>query len=810
MLRFGRDRSDRRRVRQVAIAMGLMALFAAGMAQAQSWVDDFGSYTPGAFPSPPWTNSGNTQASVEAGSGVGGSQSLKLYGVLGGCWGALAHRPVAVTPPYTIQVSIKNGAEPLSGCHPLYGNVNLNTGSSWTTDERALLVFDSADPATGKRYIRGDWGGTPPGVDINLGEYAPDTWYTVKMHYERVNAQTVRISYWIDNVFKGGWDVPALAYEDNLTYLSLQSAEGSAWFDNVSVSPSAAPTQAAGRIVVANDDWVLSNTGFAAPNDPSTFATNVAAWFTGGRPGKFHAYSDHFGLTGGSLAAAMTAGGHTWTTGTASFNFDLATLRQYDGIFLLVAPADNQVLIDYVEAGGNVYLAYSGDGSRLDEQYNPFVNHFGLGLGTINNGIVGNVATNDSHSIFAGVDHLYNVNGSDIVDLAPDDPRQGILVSQNGHGLYAVYDGRTGVFSAPDLAGTWRWHIFQDFTAANGPLWGLCTVTVGATGTVTSGSCTNNLDVTASVTSGALALNSTGEVTGSLALSNGFNPTILGTLDPSKTIMAQVSNPAGSPSLVIGIKVRNGMSAVPGDFNADRLPDLLWQHATSGDVYLWAMDGMSHTGGTYLARGMAPWKVVGTPDLTADGQPDLLWQHATSGDVYLWPMNGTTQAGGTYLARNMGPWKVVATGDLCGGDGKPDLLWQHETTGDVYCWCMTGTTMTSGTYLAQGMGLWKVVATADLNGDGKADLVWQHATSGDVYIWFMNGTTQIGGAYLASGLGSWKVVATADLNGDGKPDLLWQDSATSDVYVWFLNGTTVTSGAYVAQGMEPWKVVGPR
>jgi hypothetical protein len=197
-------------------------------------------------------------------------------------------------------------------------------------------------------------------------------------------------------------------------------------------------------------------------------------------------------------------------------------------------------------------------------------------------------------------------------------------------------------------------------------------------------------------------------------------------------------------------------------------------------------------------------------DFTGDGKPDLLWQHATTGDVYLWTMNGTTQTGGTYLAQGMGPWKVVATGDFCGTDGKTDLVWQHDTSGEVYLWCMNGTTVTSGTYLAQGMGAWKVVGAADLTGDGKPDLLWQHATSGDVYLWTMNGTTPTSGTFLAQGMGSWKVVAIGDFTGDGKPDLLWQHATSGDVYLWTMNGTTMTSGSFLSQGMGPWKVVGPK
>jgi hypothetical protein len=46
-------------------------------------------------------------------------------------------------------------------------------------------------------------------------------------------------------------------------------------------------------------------------------------------------------------------------------------------------------------------------------------------------------------------------------------------------------------------------------------------------------------------------------------------------------------------------------------------------------------------------------------DLNGDGKPDVLWQHATSGDVYVWFLNGTTATSGAYLAQGMGPWKVV-------------------------------------------------------------------------------------------------------------------------------------------------------
>ena len=206
-----------------------------------------------------------------------------------------------------------------------------------------------------------------------------------------------------------------------------------------------APAEA-GRIVVANDEWTLSDTGFASAADTDTFVLNVASWFTGGGAGTFHAYSTNFGLTGGSLAATMGGGGHAWTTGTG-ITWDLPTLLNYDAIFLAGnSMPDATVLVNYVNAGGNVYVAAGTGGccfaSAAAEaaHWNTLLNTFGLGFTSPYNGIAGNIATASTHPIFSGVSALYQNNGNSILDLNPGDPRNQVLVSAFGQGQYAVYD----------------------------------------------------------------------------------------------------------------------------------------------------------------------------------------------------------------------------------------------------------------------------------------------------------------------------------------------------------------------------------
>lgn len=204
-----------------------------------------------------------------------------------------------------------------------------------------------------------------------------------------------------------------------------------------------ASAAAQGRIVVAHDEWTLSNQGFADAPDTGQFARNVADWFTGGQPGSFRVWSNDFGLTGSMLAQTMTGAGHAWSISTTG-TFDLATLSQYDGLFLgiYLSNIDANVLTQYVQGGGNVYLcAGSGGAANAANAFNPFLANFGLAYAGIYNGLGGLHATSSAHPIFAGVAALIDNNGNSVALTANPPAGAGVLVSFNGQGLYAAYDG---------------------------------------------------------------------------------------------------------------------------------------------------------------------------------------------------------------------------------------------------------------------------------------------------------------------------------------------------------------------------------
>lgn len=188
------------------------------------WREDFESYEINKFPST-WIKDGNasdvSNNYVTDVTSSEGSKSLKLYGTLGGCWGSLPLRALETIPPYIIKLDVRNGTESLSGCHQDRAAIVLRKGTSWTNPGRALVYFKG----DGYIYLGAE----------KSDKYTTNVWYTVKIKYEKLSSTQVKISYWINNVFKGDYTITSLSNEDQFTNLEIAVEEGTAWFDNISV-----------------------------------------------------------------------------------------------------------------------------------------------------------------------------------------------------------------------------------------------------------------------------------------------------------------------------------------------------------------------------------------------------------------------------------------------------------------------------------------------------------------------------------------------------------------------------------------------
>ncbi|MGB0631556.1 MAG: PEP-CTERM sorting domain-containing protein [Alphaproteobacteria bacterium] len=213
------------------------------------------------------------------------------------------------------------------------------------------------------------------------------------------------------------------------------------------------PSSEAGYLVVNNDEWTFSNTGFAQSPDASVFINNITNLFTGDQPGNFLAYSQNFSLTGASLANAVTGAGHTWAVSTAG-PFTSAALGAYDAVFFAGTIGglypDQQVIIDYLQAGGNVYIgAGTGNGGAAVEAaaWNQVLATAGLEFQGSYNFQSGNIAPIGPHPLLAGVSSLYFNHGNSVSDLDLAGTNGEILFETNGHGMLAL--GSFGTLPPP-------------------------------------------------------------------------------------------------------------------------------------------------------------------------------------------------------------------------------------------------------------------------------------------------------------------------------------------------------------------------
>ena len=192
-------------------------------------------------------------------------------------------------------------------------------------------------------------------------------------------------------------------------------------------------------------------------------------------------------------------------------------------------------------------------------------------------------------------------------------------------------------------------------------------------------------------------------------------------------------------------------------------------------------------------------------DFNADGKPDLVWSNTSTGERYLWLMNGTSYSSSVYLGVMTTPWQIAATGDF-NNDGKTDLVWQNNSTGERYLWLMNGTSWSSSISLGVVPIAWQIAGTGDFNGDGKTDLVWTNTNTGERYLWLMNGTAFSSSVFLGIMPTQWKITGTGDFNGDGKTDLVWTNTSTGERYIWLMNGTSYSSSVFLGIVATQWTI----
>jgi len=258
----------------------------------------------------------------------------------------------------------------------------------------------------------------------------------------------------------------------------------------------------------------------------------------------------------------------------------------------------------------------------------------------------------------------------------------------------------------------------------------------------------------------------------------------------------------------------NWKIAGTGDFDGDGNADIFWRNTSTGENYIYFMNGTAIKNEGYI-RAVADtnWDVAGVGDFNGDGKDDVLWRNTVTGENYIYPMNGLAILAGEGYLRTVASqdWQVAGVGDL-DGDGRADIVWRNSETGENYLYPMLGLAIkpTEGYLRTVADQDWEIAGVGDFTGDGKDDLVWRHAGSGENYIHPMVGTAILAGeGYLRSVPDlAWKIMRVGDFDGDGRGDILWRNSDTGENYLYLMNGTNIVGEGYLRTVADAnWRVM---
>jgi len=101
------------------------------------------------------------------------------------------------------------------------------------------------------------------------------------------------------------------------------------------------------------------------------------------------------------------------------------------------------------------------------------------------------------------------------------------------------------------------------------------------------------------------------------------------------------------------------------DFDNDNRSDIFWRNSATGENYVYPMDGLAILGTEGHTRTVADqnWQVAGIGDFDGDARADVLWRNASTGQNYVYLLNGTTIVGEGYLPTVADSnWKVAGVG----------------------------------------------------------------------------------------------------------------------------------------------------
>ncbi|HUQ06061.1 MAG TPA: M4 family metallopeptidase [Kofleriaceae bacterium] len=199
-----------------------------------------------------------------------------------------------------------------------------------------------------------------------------------------------------------------------------------------------------------------------------------------------------------------------------------------------------------------------------------------------------------------------------------------------------------------------------------------------------------------------------------------------------------------------------------GDFDGNGISDILWRDPANNRATVWFMEGATKLGEAQPMPNTIepPWQVAAIGDFNGDRVSDILWRRTDTGRMTVWMMKGALRPD-TFLDGTITTdWVIAGTGRF-NNDGHDDILWRNSGDGQVAIWFVNGGSRIGEWYPGRPGLDWQIKGTGDFNADGTSDILWRN-NGGANAIW-LSGAAEAA-IYPPSAGVDLKIAATGQLD----------------------------------------------
>jgi hypothetical protein len=242
-----------------------------------------------------------------------------------------------------------------------------------------------------------------------------------------------------------------------------------------------------------------------------------------------------------------------------------------------------------------------------------------------------------------------------------------------------------------------------------------------------------------------------------------------------------------------------------GDFDSDGNTDILWRNYVNGKNIIWLLDKNSK-----VKRGVdlptvpvnVGWKIEGVGNFNSDKISDIVWRNPNSDDTVIWILdkNGSYQSDVALTKVGKTEWEISIVGDL-NKDNISDIIWRNMKNNTYAAWTInTNSRLNSSNTLTPSNNdkNWQAYGVGIFGKDKENGVFWRNTKTGENEIITLNNQQKtkvknsiIGLVENSDKKSKWNAVLFEDFNNDQLTDVFWRGKYSGSSSIWMFDSNFV-------------------